>query len=74
MVHAAMILLRVPFFGSYNGRYGSHNPSYVNRFTRGTPTPPRLRFSSTVGCGFEIAIFVAKRGPVASDFDRFSSL
>ena len=67
MVHAAMILLRVPFFGS-------HNPSYVNPFVRGTPTPDGLRFSSTVVRRIEIAIFVAKRDPVATDFDRISSL
>ena len=61
-------------FGSYNGRYGSHNPSYVNPFVQGIPTPAGLRFSSTVVRGIEIAVFVAKPDPVASDFDRISSL
>ena len=40
----------------------------------GTATARRLRFSSTVVRGFEIARFVAKRDPVASDFDRNPSL
>jgi hypothetical protein len=39
MVHAAMILLRAPFFGS-------HNACYVNRFVRGLQAPARSRFSS----------------------------
>ena len=52
----------------------SHNPHYVNPFTRGTPTPAGLRFSSNVVGGIEIAVSVAKRDPVASDFDRFPSL
>ena len=52
----------------------SHNPHYVNPFTRGTPTLAGLRFSSTVVGGIEIAVFVAKRDPVASDFDRIPSL
>ena len=46
---------------------------YVNPFVRGFPRPAGLRFSSIVGRVFEIAIFVAKRDPVASVFDRFSS-
>ena len=52
----------------------SHNPHYVNPFTRGTPTPAGLRFSSNVVGGIEIAVSVAKRDPVASDFDRNPSL
>ena len=52
----------------------SHNPYYVNPFTRGTPTPAGLRFSSNVVGGIEIAVFVAKAVPAASDFDRNPSL
>ena len=40
----------------------------------GIATARRLRFSSTVVRGFEIARFVAKRDPVASVFDRNPSL
>ena len=53
---------------------GSHILYYVNPFVRGTPTLAGLRFSSNVVHGIEIAVFVAKRDPVASDFDRIPSL
>ena len=47
--------------------------SYVNRFVRGLRLRRWLRFSSTVVRRIEIAVFVAKQGPVASDFEAISS-
>ena len=52
---------------------GSHNPCYVNPFIRGFTPPAGFRYSSNVGPGFEIAIFVAKPDPAASDIARISS-
>ena len=52
---------------------GSYNISYVNRFVRGLRLRRWLRFSSTVVRRIEIAVFVAKPGPVASDFEAISS-
>jgi hypothetical protein len=54
--------------------FAPHNARYVNPSVRGTLLPPALRFSSTVFRPGPITRFVAKRRPVASDFDRIASL
>ena len=58
---------------SHNGRYGSHNSSYVNPFVRGVLESGRLRISSTVGGPRPVTIIVVKPAPVASDFDWIPS-